>query len=886
MGFRENILKAFDQFRKEFKFTDIYSGKSKEDKSWYEKAVLLIWKFVLGGIVLIYLSLFLVSFDNLPSFEDLENPSYNQASIIYANDLSILGKYYIENREFISYDSLNQNLVKALLATEDSRYYQHSGVDFLALIRVAFKTVLLSKKESGGGSTITQQLAKLLFERPNLDGRNSFVKLFLMVRIKFKEWLTAIKLEKSYTKEEIIAMYLNKFDFLYGANGVQTAAQTYFGKNQKNLSIDESAMIIGMLKNPTRFNPKRFPQIARDRRNTVLSLMVDEDYLSQKECNALSAKNVDVTLFKRESHLEGLAMYFRAELSKWLKNLLDDERYRKADGTKYNFYEDGLKIYTTIDPVYQKYAEDAAREHMQKVQKAYFNVWTKADPWVYDADENMRKIRKEALNLMIKETDRFNILWNHYFGEVILKLESEIGNVDLSDRTIQRLINEEKEKGSLAADLKKKVINQTQYDYCLKIHKSAQWPVIKKQWDAFEIAVRTAMTTPVKMRVYDYQTFGEKDTLMSPLDSIKFHRKHMQIGSMAVNPHTGEIKAWVGGTNFKYFKYDHVNSRRQVGSTFKPFVYATAIALQGISPCSEFQDIQYTIPAGDPNFNLPEAWSPGNAMESFTGENLNLYKALALSKNSITVKLVILLGSVEPIRGLLHNMGIDSSLRRRDGGYLIPKYPSIVLGSSDLSVLEMTGAYTTFANNGIYTKPVFVTRIEDKNGKVIYRSNIVNNVALSPNYNYVMVDLLRRSSPSWTLKVPNGGKTGTTNDFVDGWYMGITPDLVVGTWVGGEDPWIRFLSLDMGQGSYMAKPFFTSFITKLEADKDSGFQSDVNFVKPSGDIGIELDCEKFKQMMSTHNADHSIQPQSNQHLEDEIFEYEPVQKEKKKEDPK
>lgn len=886
MNVREKIVSFINQFRKEFKFTDIYSGSTPEDKGWYEKAVLLMWKIVLSAIVFVYLCLFLVSFDNLPTFEDLENPSYNQASIVYANDLSILGKYYIENREFILYDSLNKNLVNALLATEDSRYYQHSGIDFLALTRVALKTILLSKRESGGGSTITQQLAKLLFERPNLEGKNSFVKLFLMVRIKFKEWLTAIKLEKSYTKEEILAMYLNKFDFLYGANGVQTAAQTYFGKNQRNLNVEESAMLIGMLKNPMRYNPKRFPQLAKDRRNTVLSLMEDDGYITKKEFNTLSSKAIDITQFKRESHLEGLALYFRAELSKWLKNLLEDERYRKADGSKYNFYEDGLKIYTTIDPVYQKYAEDAAREHMQKVQKAYNNVWTKADPWTYDADENMRKIRKDALNLMIKETDRFSILWNHYFGNIISKLEAEIGNVDLSDRTIQRILNEEKEKGFLDTELKKKIINQTQYDYCFRIQNSSQWPAIKKQWDAFEIEVRKVMTTPIKMRVYDYQTFGEKDTLMSPLDSIKFHRKHMQIGSMAVNPHTGEVKAWVGGTNFKYFKYDHVNSRRQVGSTFKPFVYATAIALQGISPCSEFQDVQYTIPANDPNFHLPEAWSPGNAMEQFTGENLNLYRALALSKNSITVKLVILLGSVEPIRGLLHNMGIDSSLRRRDGGYLIPKFPSIVLGSSDLSVMEMTGAYTTFANNGIYTKPVFVSRIEDKNGKVIYRSNITNNVALSPNYNYVMVDLLRKSSPSWTLKVPNGGKTGTTNDYVDGWYMGITPDLVVGTWVGGEDPWIRFLSIEMGQGSYMAKPFFTQFITKLEADKESGFSSNVEFYRPPGEIGIELDCEKFKKMMSSHNEGNSIQPQNNQHKDDEIFEDEPIQKEKKKEEPR
>lgn len=872
MAFWNQIKSSLIKLYKEFKFTDIYSGKTTEDKGWFPNATLLIWKVFLSGIAFLYVSLFLVSFDNLPTFEELENPSYNQASIIYSNDLSILGKFYIENREFIPYDSLNPHLVKALLATEDSRYYKHSGVDFLALLRVGVKTILLSRQESGGGSTITQQLAKLLFERPNLEGRNPLIKIFLMLRIKFKEWLTAIKLEKSYTKEEILAMYLNKFDFLYGANGVQTASQTYFGKNQKELSIDEAATIIGMLKNPTRYNPKRFPKLATERRNTVLALLHESDYINQADFKKLMALKMDVTQFKRESHLEGMAMHFRAELGKWLRNLLDDERYRKADGSKYNFYEDGLKIYTTIDPVYQKYAEQAAHEHMMKVQKSYFNIWNKADPWTYESDDNMLKIRKEALNLMIKETDRFNTIWQQHFGSILVKIESEIGNVDISDRTIQRLINEEKEPGSLKKELNKKLINETQYDFSLQILKSKNWPLLKKEWTSFETDVRKAMTTPIKMKVYDYVSMNEKDTVMSPLDSIKFHRKHMQIGSIAVDPHTGEVKAWVGGTNFKYFKYDHVTSRRQVGSTFKPFVYATAIALQGISPCNEFQDIQYTIPANDPNFNLPEAWSPGNAVESFTGANLNLYKALALSKNSITVKLVILLGSVEPIRGLLHNMGIDSSLRRRDGGYLIPKFPSIVLGSSDLSVMEMTGAYTTFSNNGVYTKPTFVTRIEDKNGKVIYRSTPTNSVALSPNYNYVMVDLLRKSGGAWSLKVPNGGKTGTTNDYVDGWYMGITPNLVVGTWVGGEDPWIRFLSLEMGQGSVMAKPFFMKFIAKLEEDKDSGFDPNVEFIRPPGDLGVELNCETFKQMMDTHNADQSLQPKNNQNTTDEIFE--------------
>ncbi len=874
MELRDKIKRTFSNLLKEFKFTDIYSGKSPDDRPWYDKAILLFWKCVFGSLAFFYLFLILVSFDNLPSFEDLENPNYNQASIIYANDKSILGKLYTENREFIPFDSLSPALVKALLATEDSRFYNHSGIDFFALTRVAVRTILFRQQESGGGSTITQQLAKLLFERPDMEGRNAFVKGFLMVKTKMKEWLTAVKLERSYTKEEIIAMYLNKFDFLYGANGVQTASQTYFGKNQKFLTTDEAAMLIGMLKNPTRFNPKRFPKLAMGRRNTVLELMRNEGAITKAEMKELQKKAIDLSFFKRDSHLEGQALYFRSFLAEWLKQLFEEEKYRKPDGSKYNPYQDGLKIYVTIDPKYQQIAELAAREHMQKIQKAYFNVWAKEDPWTYDAANEVLQIRKESLNQMIRETERFYHIWTRFYGNLMAQLESEIGDVDVNDRTIQRLVNETKNPGSLKRELAKNQINETQYEYSLKILKSKSWPEISRIWGSFEKEVRREMTTAIKMKVYDYQTTLEKDTMMSPLDSIKFHRKHMQIGSMAVDPHTGEIKSWVGGTNFRYFKYDHVTSRRQVGSTFKPFVYATAIALQGISPCSEFQDIQYTIPANDPNFHLPEAWSPGNSVESFTGEKMNLYKALAYSVNSITVKLVIMLGSVEPIRGLLHNMGIDSSMKRKDGGYLIPKFPSIVLGSSDLSVMEMTGAYSTFANNGIYTKPYFVSKIEDKNGRVIYKNTPVSNVALSPNYNYVMVDLLRRSSPSWTLKTPNGGKTGTTNNFVDGWYMGITPNLVVGTWVGGEDPWIRFLSLTLGQGSIMAKPFFTSFIGRLEADSTSGFDPNVQFIQPSGPIDIELNCDVFKKLMESHGSGEDLLQGTKPTKQDEIFEEE------------
>ena len=880
----EKVKEKWSSFRKNFTLTDITSGESEGDKPWFNNAISLIWKAVLISICAFYLILLLVTFDNLPTFEELENPNYNQATLVLANDGTTLGKFYNENREFMLFDSLNPFLIKALLSTEDSRYYQHSGIDFQALMRVMFRTVLLSQDEAGGGSTITQQLAKLLFERPNLKGRSKITRMFMLVRIKLKEWLTAIKLERRYTKEQIIALYLNKFDFIYEAHGIQTASQTYFGKTQDKLKIEEAATLIGMLKNPTLYNPRKFPELAKERRNTVLALMEQKDHISKTELNSLMNTGMDVSGFKRENHVDGLAPYFRAELSKWLKILFADPKYLKGDGSSYNPYEDGLKIYTTIDPVYQKHAEEAAVEHMQNIQKSYFNVWAKNDPWKFEADENQLKIRTDALQNLIRETDRYYLLWQKYFSKVQILLEKEIGDVDVNDRTIQRVLNEEKTPGFLNDELKRKAINKVQHEFSFKILKSKQWNALKKLYVKFDEELKSQMNTPVKMKIYDYATNGDKEVEMSPLDSIKHHRKHLQIGSVAVDPHTGEVKAWVGGTNFKYFKYDHVNSRRQVGSTFKPFVYATAIAFQGIQPCDEFQDIQYTIPANDKDFGLPEAWSPGNAKESFTGKNYNLYNALAESKNSITVRLVMLLGSVAQIRGLLHNMGIDSTARRRDGGLLIPKFPSIVLGSSELSAFEMSGAYTTFANNGDYVKPFFVSKIEDKNGKVIYQNTPHKNQALAPNYNYVMVHLMERSGHVYGVQSNTAGKTGTTNDYVDGWYMGMTPNLVVGTWVGGEDPWIRFLSLETGQGGVMAKPFFAKFLSRLEKDPNARIDIKSQFIRPVGDLGVELNCDLYKSMMPSTNMDNNMLPNGSNPTEDEIFEDEEPQKVIKKDE--
>ncbi len=876
----EKFKQDFGLFRQQFVFTDIYSGSQKEDKSWYKSAISVLWKCIFSGVFLVYLLLFLVSFDNIPTFEELENPNYNQASLIIDNRGNSFGKIYNENREFISYDSLNPNLVHALLSTEDYRFYQHSGIDFLALLRVGIKTVILGDDGSGGGSTISQQLAKLLFDRPNLKNKGLIERAILIVRVKLKEWITAVKLEKAYTKEEIIAMYLNKFDFIYEAHGIQTASTTYFGKDQKNLRLDECAMLIGMLKNPALYNPKRSKEKALARRNTVLDLVYENNIINEKQLSFFKKAALDITQFRRESHVDGIAPHFRSELVKWLKDLFQDENYHKPDGSVYNPYQDGLKIYTTIDPVYQTYAEEAAREHMVNIQKSFFNVWTTRDPWTSGEDDYQNRVRAESLKQLIRETDRYAILWERYYGKIIDNLEQEIGKVDVNDRTLNRLMAEYKKPGYLKEELNKKQINKVQYELSLKILQSKQWPKIKELWSGFTDELDKQLKTPVEMIVYDYQLQMDKKVTMTPLDSIKYHRKILQIGSLGVNPKTGEIKSWIGGTNFKYFKYDHVNSRRQVGSTFKPFLYATAIAIQNISPCYEFQDIQYTIPANDKNFGLPETWSPSNADNVFTGSNYNLYQALAASKNSISVKLVMLLGSVEPIRGLLTRLGIDSTARRQDGSLVIPRWPSIVLGAAELSVMEMTGAYTGFANNGTYIKPFFVYKIEDKNGRIIYRNTIRKNEALSPAANYVMVDLLRRSGSVPSKIVEAGGKTGTTNNYADGWFMGITPNLIVGTWVGGEDPWIHFLSLTNGQGSVMAKPFFNKYLAKLEADSTLGFTDNPKFYRPPGDLGYELDCDKFKTMLNSNSMDHSILPQNKDSEEDEIFEDDNPKKDK------
>jgi penicillin-binding protein 1A len=542
-------------------------------------------------------------------------------------------------------------------------------------------------------------------------------------------------------------------------------------------------------------------------------------------------------------------------LAKWLRTLFEKEEYRKPDGTKYNIYRDGLKIFTTIDLNMQTLAEKVMVDHMKEVQKRYWRVWRNRDPWSYEADENQREIRQTGLKNLIRFSDRYKSIRERYFSEIIEKINSSEG-IKLSDWDLENLAGEDERKGKIARLVAKKTISSERAKKYRSILKSERWNTLKDKYLEFQIAVDEEFNQPVPMKVFAYNDKMEVDTIMTPMDSLKYHRKFLQTGILAVDPKSGQIKTWVGGINHKYFQYDHVQSSRQVGSTFKPFVYATAIVLQGISPCFPVKDEPYTIAPGDGSFGLLEPWTPQNSDGEYTGENFTLYEGLRKSKNTVSVFLMQQLGNANVVRGLIDNMGIDSSLMRSDGQFRVPNVPSICLGSADLNVMEMTGAYSTFANDGVFSSPYFVSSIEDESGRVLYRAVPEERVALPPKANYVMIDMLKYAGTGFAHnKSEVGGKTGTTNDYVDGWFIGVTPSLVVGTWVGGEDPWIRFLSLANGQGSRMAKPFFRTFLDSLEKRDDVDFDMNARFNIPPGGPDIEIDCEKYKGMQDTPDYD-------------------------------
>jgi len=789
----------------------------------------LAWAGLIGGLLLTALIFIYVSFTKLPNTEELENPNYEYASLIIADDNSSeIGRYFRENREWSDFTELNPHLIDALVATEDIRFYAHSGIDVRSFARA-----VAHLGRNGGGSTITQQLAKLFFTNYS----RSFIR---RVYQKLQEWVIAVHFEKRYTKEEIIAMYLNKFNFTNDAVGISSAATTYFGKNQKDLNIEEAAMLIGMLKGPDLYNPVSKPENAKKRREIVLKQMLRADMMSQEEYDSLRALDLDMSAFRRSDHAEGPAPYFRNELTKKVRNILSDPQYKDPSGTAYDLWDDGLKIYTTIDLDMQIHAEAAMREHMKGVQNRYFEVWKNKDPWTYDADDRQKSARRSKINSMIEASSRYKRLRKKYLNKISQTISSDIDNVRLWNGDINRLIKAKSDDNYLDKLVRRDDISKAMKSTYQEILASEHMPLLINQWNKLQRAAKNDFSKKTKMKVFSYDLSGEKTVTMTPIDSIKYHGEHMHLGSISIEPQTGYVKTWVGGVGYKYFQYDHINSNRQVGSTFKPFIYTTAL-MQGRSPCLKVVDQQYCIDKDDPNFDISDTWCPKNSNNKYSGESLTLFDALKGSLNSVSAYLMKEIGNVEAVRNLAENMGVTKSK--------IKPYPSMALGTPDLSVWEMTAAYNVFANQGTYIEPTFIKRIEDKDGKVIYRSNPKSHRALTEEYNYIMVQMLKHASSvrAWELETEFGGKTGTTDDHIDGWFMGITPNLVVGTWVGGEESYIRFTELRDGAGSKMARPYFMKFIKRLETDRNIGWDKTRIFQMPQEALTIVTDCSQYEQ---------------------------------------
>jgi penicillin-binding protein 1A len=727
------------------------------------KYVKWLWILFLSPILLIFIVVTLTgmgTFGSLPDVEELVNPKNNLATIVYSGDMKILGKYYSENRVNVNFNQLDKDLVNALVATEDARFYEHSGVDIKALCRSIAGAFTGGNK--GGGSTITQQLAKMMFPREKLS------KPELVIR-KMKEWIIATRLEKYYTKDEIMALYLNKFDFLNLAVGVKSAAQIYFNRSQDSLKIEQAAMLIGMAKNPSLFNPIRHADTTKQRRNVVMNQMVKYGYLSKQKYDSLKVLPLDLS-FRPEDHNDGLAPYLREYIRDNFLKSWCEKHINPATNKPYNVYKDGLRIYTTIDSRMQQHAEEAVFEHMQDLQR------------MFDKDLRTKKNAPFAWNVN----------------------KQEIENIMSSS-----------------------------------IKRSERFRSAKKAGMSDEEAKAT-FYKPAQMTVYSLR--GEIDTMMTPFDSIKYYKGFLQTGFMAMEPQTGYVKAWVGGINHKHFKYDHVKvSRRQVGSTFKPFVYALAIQ-EGYSPCHQVPNVKTCI-------SLPEGgdWCPENSdgpNDKNNGKLITLKKALANSINYITAWIMKQYGP-HAVVTLVKRLGITSE---------IPEVPSICLGTADINVFEMVAANSTFVNKGTYIQPTFITRIEDKNGKVLEEFIPTTDEVFSEERAYTMIQLMRgvvdggtgsRLRSRHKLMNQIAGKTGTTQKNADGWFMGLTPELVAGAWVGGEDRSVHFNSMVEGQGATMALPIWGKFFSKVYADKNLKV-SKGDFPRPKNlDPNLELDCSKY-----------------------------------------
>ena len=745
--------------------------KSKSDTSRHKKTFWKIFATVVGSVILLFLLASWGVFGSLPDETSLENPEKNLATEIISSDGKTIGKFYKENRTPVLYDELPDHLVKALIATEDVRFYDHSGIDAKGTLRA-----FLYLGSKGGASTISQQLAKLFFT--DQVSRNKFQRGIQKV----KEWVIATRIERRYTKEEIITMYFNEYDFLNQAVGIESASNIYFDKAPSDLNISESAMLVGMFKNSSLYNPLRNEQGVKNRRNVVLSQMEKYGFIAETLKDSLQGLPLKLN-YAAQGHDEGIATYFREYARSFMGRWIRENP--KADGSKYNIYSDGLKVFTTIDKRMQTYAEESMDEHIMRLQK-----------------------------------------------------EFDAQNVNNKTAPFRDITPEETEQ----------IINSA-------MRRSDRWRELSKQGKKKEEIIES-FSKKAKMRIFSWS--GDIDTIMTPRDSIRYYKSILQASMMSMTPQTGEVKAWVGGINYKHFKYDMVKTgRRQIGSTFKPFVYATAIDQMHMSPCDTLPNTPFTIPVG--KYGLLEPWTPKNSGDKYGGM-LTLKSALAMSINTVTARLIDRVGP-RPVIELVAKMGVET-----EG---IPEVPSIALGTPDLSLFEMVGAYSTFANEGVYVKPTLIQRIEDKNGTVLYQNVPETKDVISNETAYVTVSLMegvtqggsgQRLRHTWAggayvykkvmtgypyaFENPIAGKTGTTQNNSDGWFMGMVPNLVTGVWVGGEDRATHFDDTAFGQGATMALPVWALYMRKCYGDETLNISKEA-FNKPE-EMSITTDCDKWK----------------------------------------
>ena len=759
-----------------------------------KRSILLIWIIILSPFLSLFFLVQLASFEffgPLPSLQQLEDPKSNLATEIISEDGIVLGKYFFENRTKVEFDEISDNLINALIATEDIRFKNHSGIDVRALVR-AILGAIKGDVSSGGASTITQQLAKMLFTEKPATGVQRVLQ-------KLKEWVISVQLEKRYTKNEILTMYLNRFDWVNNAVGIESASNVYFNKDPIDLEIEQAAMLVGMLKNPSLYNPNRRIELTKSRRDVVLYQMMKYKFIPDSIYKKSIEKEI-ILDFKKASHNRGLAPYFReylrTEMKKWCS------KNTKADGKSYNLYTDGLKIYTTINSRLQFFAEEAMRTHLFKLQNDFYRHWRGYTNAPFPEDFEKEQI-DEILNQAIKRSERY------------IKLK-KTGTPELK---IKEIFNKKVPMKLLAWDKKIKKI------------------LPKKDLEDYFTSGDTI-----------FSWFREIDTILSPVDSIYYNKFFIHSGLMSMDPTNGHVKAYVGGINYKHFKYDHVTiGKRQVGSTFKPFLYSLAVQ-EGFSPCYKVSNIPVVF--DKKRWGLDKDWAPQNSGDDFEGLSLSMKFGLANSINSVTAYIMKQFGP-QAVVDLAKKIGIKSK---------ILAVPSLCLGTFDLSVYEMVGAYSTFVNKGVWTEPVFVTKIEDKNGIIIEEFTPKTQEAMSEETAAIMVRLLQgvvdgvyspeaktskgtgvrlRYKYNFTNEI--GGKTGTTQNQSDGWFIGITPNLVTGVWSGCEDRSVHFRDIYYGQGANMALPVFAEYLTRVYEDKDVSKIIPIKFNIPKY-IDVKMDC--------------------------------------------